>query len=98
MSALKQELANQYPRADFKLKAMPNVLSCSTGKQKWQSAVLLGLLFLVISAPFLYKLTSGLLKPLLGEREMADEHGHPSPLGMAIHAVVFVLIVRLLLR
>ena len=97
MSALKAEMAAQYPNQNFRVRigdANPSL----SNKQKWNASILSGILFLIISAPFLYKIVDQVLAPLLGAQKIADEHGHPTPLGMIVHAVVFVLIVRLLMK
>lgn len=49
------------------------------------------ILFLVISAPFTYKLTDGLLGGLVGK--LADGSGCPTTTGLVVHAIVFGLIV-----
>jgi hypothetical protein len=92
---LKQELANEYPRrSDFRLKGP--ILLGSSSRQKWQSSILLTVLFLILSLPFLYKFSDKLFGSFFGQ--MSDENGSPSSLGLIVHGFIFLLIVRLLLR
>jgi hypothetical protein len=47
--------------------------------------------FLIISSPFTYKLTNGLLGGIIGK--LADTSGCPTTLGLLVHSLVFGLIV-----
>jgi len=47
--------------------------------------------FLIISSPFTYKLTNGLLGGIIGK--LADGSGCPTMLGLIVHSLVFGLIV-----
>lgn len=47
--------------------------------------------FLLVSLPFTYKLTNGLLGRIIGR--LADSHGCPTMLGLMVHAVVFGFII-----
>ncbi len=49
------------------------------------------IVFLIISLPFTYKLTNGLLGGIIGK--LADESGCPTTLGLVVHSLVFGLIV-----
>ena len=49
------------------------------------------IIFLIISAPFTYKLTNSLLGNIIGK--LADPSGCPTTLGLFVHAIVFGLIV-----
>jgi hypothetical protein len=49
------------------------------------------IVFLIISLPFTYKLTNGLLGGIIGK--LADSTGCPTTLGLFIHAIVFGLII-----
>ena len=65
-----------------------------TSKDKWTVAILGGLLFMLISSPFLYNLINyitvqfGLQTSFLG---------CPTFLGLFIHTTLFVLLVRFLM-
>ncbi len=96
--SLKQDMADQYPRSDFKVKWADVPCSSGTKADKWKASVMAGVLFAVIASPFLYKLVAGLLKPIFGDREIVDMNGCPTMIGLALHAVVFTLIVRFLMR
>ena len=47
--------------------------------------------FIIVSLPFTYKLTKGLLGRFVGR--LADPSGCATPLGLAIHAIVFGFII-----
>lgn len=49
------------------------------------------IIFLIISAPFTYKITNSILGNIIGK--LADSSGCPTTLGLIIHAIVFGLIV-----
>ncbi len=49
------------------------------------------LVFLLVSAPFTYKITDGILGGIVGR--LASASGCPTALGLVIHAIVFGLIV-----
>ncbi len=53
------------------------------------------IVFLLVSLPFTYKLTDGLLGRIIGR--LADSHGCPTMLGIFVHAIVFGLIIFLLM-
>ena len=53
------------------------------------------IVFLLVSLPFTYKITNGLLGGLVGK--LADSSGCPTGLGLFVHAVVFGLIVYALM-
>lgn len=85
---LKEEMASMYPSST---KSTP---SSST---KWKISLLSGIIFLIISAPMLYKLTDGLLKKISPSLSLCDYSGCPTQLGLIVHAIVFVLITRMLM-
>jgi hypothetical protein len=100
-----KEMANLYPstsdKEGFKVRLSDSSggSSCKvSNSKKWKISLLAGILFLIISAPLLYKLVDGLLKKIRPELSVCDEHGCPTPLGLAIHAVVFVILTRLLMK
>ena len=67
-----------------------------TSYDKWFVSLISGLLFLLIASPFMYKLTDSLFS-LIG-LNLADSNGCPTMLGLVVHSIVFVLIVRLLMK
>jgi len=54
------------------------------------------IVFLLVSLPFTYKITNGLLGGLVGK--LADPSGCPTGLGLVIHSIVFGLIIYSLMR
>ena len=53
------------------------------------------IVFLLVSLPFTYKTSNGLLGGLVGK--LADSSGCPTGLGLFVHSVVFGLIVYALM-
>lgn len=68
-----------------------------TNGDKWIISIIAGLLFLLVSSPFLYKATNELFTSL-NLPGLAESSGCPNSLGLIVHAFVFILIVRLLMR
>lgn len=50
-----------------------------------------GLLFLIVSLPITYKIVNSLTKHI--GIKVCDEHGCPTPVGLAVHTLVFILLV-----
>ena len=65
-----------------------------TNTQKWCAAILLGLIFAIISSPAAYALSSSFTKSF---SSISLSHGGPNLLGLLIHTIIFILIVRLIL-
>lgn len=59
----------------------------------WAHSFAVALLFIIISSPILYKLTNTVFAPL--GLKTSDPTGRPSNFGVAIHAVVFVILLKL---
>jgi hypothetical protein len=70
-------------------------MSC-TSSDKWMSAVVAGILFIALSSPMAYNLTSSLSESL-GVGIQSARRGCPNMVGLGVHAVVYALVVRLLL-
>ena len=49
------------------------------------------IIFLIVSSPFSYKITNGLLGGIVGK--LADSSGCPTTIGLLIHSLVFGLII-----
>lgn len=49
------------------------------------------IIFLIVSSPFTYKITNGLLGGIVGK--LADSSGCPTTIGLLIHSLVFGLII-----
>lgn len=53
------------------------------------------IVFILVSLPFTYKITNGLLGGIVGR--LADSSGCPTMLGLFVHAIVFGLIIYALM-
>jgi hypothetical protein len=62
---------------------------------KWLISAMSGLIFFIVASPFLFNLTQRFIAKPLG-LAFIDSQG-PTYLGIAVHAVVFFLIVRLMM-
>ena len=67
-----------------------------TSKDKWIVAFVAALIFMLIASPFLYNVTNKVT--LMFGLRIADDGGCPLLSGLIVHGVLFLLIVRLLLR
>lgn len=67
-------------------------MSLDRNQEQWVRAILLALLFAIVSSPQVYKLVN-MLTSRLG-LEVCDVDGCPTPLGLAVHSVVFLLAAR----
>lgn len=66
-----------------------------TSKDKWIISLLSGLLFLLVASPFLFTV----MNELTSSFGMTIAHnGCPNMGGLLIHAIVFMLLVRLLMK
>ena len=65
-------------------------------QQKWVTALVGAILFLVIASPFLFKLVNQLTSNL--GLSIIDSNGLPNIFGLALHAIVFLVLARLLLE
>lgn len=68
-----------------------------SNQDKWVVSLLAGLLFLILSAPASYRLTHR-AGQVVGLDVAARGNGGPTLAGLVLHALVFALVVRLLLR
>jgi hypothetical protein len=64
----------------------------STNSEKWMISLYSGLLFLVIASPLMYSLVNSITSAI--GVETASENGCPKMVGLILHALVFLLIVR----
>lgn len=64
-------------------------------KDKFAAVALGGLLFVVISSPFLYRTLSSITSPL--GLDLVDEDGCPNTQGLIVHTGAFVLVTRALM-
>lgn len=59
---------------------------------KWQISFFSALIFLLVVHPMTYKLTQKLFGGLLGR--VSDASGCPTAVGLALHTLVYILLVR----
>ena len=59
--------------------------------QKWQISLFSGLIFLLVVNPYTYNLTNSLLGGIIGP---IARNGCPTMVGLILHTVVYVLLVR----
>jgi hypothetical protein len=59
---------------------------------KWQITIFSAFIFILVSIPFTYKLTQKIFGGILGE--IADASGCPTTRGLAIHTLVYLLLIR----
>ncbi len=62
---------------------------------QWQSALIVTLVFLLISNSYTYQLTQQIFGQIIG---IADVVGCPTMMGLVLHTVVFLIIVRILME
>jgi len=67
-----------------------------TSKDKWIVSIIAGLLFLLIASPFLFSAVNSLTSSF--GMTIASKDGCPNLGGLLLHSIVFMLIVRLLMR
>ena len=67
-------------------------VSSKTNGNKWLYALYVTILFLVVSMPVTYKFTNTLLKSVC---VLASKNGCPTMCGILVHALVFLLLLRL---
>jgi len=61
--------------------------------QKWKCAIVLAIVFVILSLPQTYNLVDSLLR---GVVTPVANNGCPTVVGVMLHAVVFALLVRVL--
>jgi hypothetical protein len=66
-----------------------------TSGQKWWAAVLLGIVFAILSSPVAYNITSGATQSVGGNR--LSYGSGPTTAGLIIHTLIFILVVRVIL-
>lgn len=79
-------------RPSIDLMVMPTL----TDSQKWLAALFSGILFAIISSPFVYNLTNSLFSSL-SPNLATVANGQPTLFGLILHSIVFGLLVRLFL-
>lgn len=59
---------------------------------KWQITLFSALIFLLVVHPITYKTTQKILGGVVGK--LADKSGCPTNLGLIVHTLVYILLVR----
>ena len=72
-----------------------NISNCRSNKDKWIVSVMGGTLFLVVASPFLYDVSNTISNSM---GIVISNNGCPNSAGILVHALIFTLIVRLLMR
>lgn len=83
---MNQDPDNETPKRSY----LPTV----TSSMKWWLAIVLGLLFFVVSSPLSYRLTNSIWN---GLKLPGGGLGSPTLIGSLLHAVVFAIIIRILI-
>jgi len=64
----------------------------ASSSMKWQITLFSALIFLIVVSPYTYRLTQRLLGGLIGK--IAESNGCPTTLGLFVHTIVYILLVR----
>ena len=67
-----------------------------TSKDKWCISLILGILFVLIASPFFYKVINNLTKKV--KFVTATNTGRPNVLGLLLHGLIYILVVRWLIK
>lgn len=67
-----------------------------TSKDKWIVSLIAGLLFLLIASPFLFSVGNNFTSSF--GMTIASSQGCPNLAGLLLYGIIFMLIVRLLMR
>jgi hypothetical protein len=59
---------------------------------KWQISIFSACIFILVVHPYTYRLTQQVFGGLLGK--LADTNGCPTTRGLALHTIVYILLVR----
>ena len=75
------------------------ICTAPTSGQKWWAAIVLGLVFAIVSSPPAYAVTSAITTAVGGMSlyTFTDTYPGQTILALIIHTIIFILIVRLLL-
>ena len=60
--------------------------------KKWQISIFSAFIFILVIHPYTYMFTQKLLGGLIGK--IAESNGCPTTLGLIIHTIVYILLVR----
>ena len=60
--------------------------------KKWQISIFSALIFILVIHPYTYMFTQKMLSGVFGK--IAESNGCPTTLGLIIHTIVYILLVR----
>lgn len=60
--------------------------------KKWQISIFSAFIFILVVNPYTYKFTQNILGGYLGK--IAEVNGCPTTRGLALHTIVYILLVR----
>ncbi len=63
----------------------------ASSSEKWQITIFSAVIFILVVSPFTYKITNNLFSNILGPIVV---NGCPTIIGLALHTIVYILIVR----
>ena len=66
------------------------------GNEKWLIAVLLGIVFLIVASPLVFRFSNSIFGYI--GWNTTKPSGSPTPFGWIIHVIAFIIIVRLLMK
>ena len=73
------------------IRILYNIMSASSYK-KWQISIFSAFIFILVIHPYTYKFTQNMLGGFIGK--IADSNGCPTTLGLVVHTLVYILLVR----
>lgn len=79
----------------MEMKQLPYCIQPSTNQDKWIMALIGGLMFVILSSPYVYQTERELVK---GAFEASDVQGCPTATGLVFNTALYIVITRLLMR
>jgi hypothetical protein len=64
----------------------------ASSSMKWQITFFSALIFILVIHPFTYQITQKLFGGILGK--ISESNGCPTTRGLALHTIVYILLVR----
>ncbi|MNK61471.1 hypothetical protein D3C87_806310 [compost metagenome] len=65
-------------------------------ESSWKPLIIVGILAFIIFNPLAFSLTNAILSPL--GLNTTDYYGRPTQIGLILHVLIFILILKLLLK
>lgn len=84
------------PSETVVVKSSCDKMSGTSNLDKWIIAVLIGIIFAIIASPFLFRLTNWFFNKL--GFPTVDANGVPNLFGIVLHAVIFIIVIRVLMH